>query len=90
MRIKAAVCGQEVSFTGTPLRAIRMKCLDCSDGNVPEVRECVVDDCPLYSFRMGKSLNKRIISDEQKEIFKKRMLNHRSKMARKTKTSLTS
>jgi len=38
----------------TPLEAIRMKCLDCC-GDIPkEVKECTVDDCPLYIYRFGK------------------------------------
>ncbi len=38
----------------TPLKAIRAKCVDCSGHNTAEVRECVVPDCPLYGYRMGK------------------------------------
>ncbi|MFA5238237.1 MAG: hypothetical protein WC476_00835 [Phycisphaerae bacterium] len=38
-----------------PLRAIRLKCLDCSCGNQKEVAECFIGwDCPLYPYRMGK------------------------------------
>jgi hypothetical protein len=37
----------------TPMRAIRAKCLDCSE-NAREVRECPVDRCPLYPYRFGK------------------------------------
>lgn len=37
----------------TPLRAIRAKCLDCSYGQLKEVRLCPVTKCPLYEYRMG-------------------------------------
>lgn len=37
----------------TPLKAIRAKCLDCSNGQIGEVRECVIPGCPLYPYRMG-------------------------------------
>lgn len=37
-----------------PLRAIRLKCLDCSCGSVAEVRDCVVKTCALYPYRMGR------------------------------------
>ena len=37
------------------LRAIRSKCLDCSGGMPSEVRDCLVRDCALYPFRMGKN-----------------------------------
>lgn len=37
----------------TPVKAIRAKCLECSVGNVAEVRNCVIPTCPLYPYRMG-------------------------------------
>ena len=43
----------------TPLRAIRLKCLDCSAGQPSEVRECPVTDCPLYPFRFGRNPNRK-------------------------------
>ena len=39
----------------TPIKAIRAKCLECSCGNNAEVRECVIPDCPLYPYLMGKN-----------------------------------
>lgn len=36
-----------------PLRAIRLKCLDCCCGQIVEIRECVVTSCALYPYRMG-------------------------------------
>lgn len=36
-------------------RAIRAKCLDCSGGFPPDVRNCVIPSCPLYPFRLGRS-----------------------------------
>jgi hypothetical protein len=38
----------------TPLKAIRNKCLDCSNGSTKEVKYCPIDTCPLFKFRMGK------------------------------------
>ena len=37
----------------SPIKAIRAKCLECSNGNNAEVRECVIPNCPLYPYRMG-------------------------------------
>ena len=37
-----------------PLKAIREKCVDCSGGSEKEVRECVVKNCALYPYRMGR------------------------------------
>lgn len=59
----------------TKLRAIRAKCLDCSGGSPKETRECVMLDCPLYPYRMGKSPNRkpRILTDEEREALRQRM-----------------
>ncbi len=37
----------------TPIKAIRAKCLDCSNGQFKEVRLCPVKNCPLYEYRNG-------------------------------------
>ena len=36
----------------TPLKAIRLKCLDCS-GTAYEVKMCTATGCPLYIYRDG-------------------------------------
>jgi hypothetical protein len=38
---------------GSPIRAIRAKCVDCSGGSMAEVRLCALTHCPLWAFRMG-------------------------------------
>jgi hypothetical protein len=38
----------------TPVRAIRLKCLDCASGQPSLVRKCESNDCPLFAFRMGR------------------------------------
>ena len=40
----------------TPLKAIRLKCLDCCCDNAAEVRRCHIEDCALHVFRMGHGL----------------------------------
>ncbi|MHB9023968.1 MAG: hypothetical protein ACYC7E_07285 [Armatimonadota bacterium] len=45
---------ESATVTQTPLRAIRRKCLDCTCGQVKEVRECPATTCPLFRFRLGK------------------------------------
>ena len=37
----------------TPLKAIRLKCLDCCCGQAIEVKLCPSENCPLYPYRMG-------------------------------------
>ena len=50
----------------TPLRAIRQKCLDCSNGQFIEVRKCPIKTCALYGYRMGhKPKGKKILTDEE-------------------------
>ena len=65
----------------TPLRAIRAKCVDCSAGSMKEVRECVMLDCPLYPYRLGKSPNRkpRILTEEEREALRQRMAKMREK-----------
>jgi len=38
----------------TPVKAIRLKCVDCCAGQLNEVKLCTVEDCPLFPYRMGK------------------------------------
>ena len=49
----------------TPIKAIRAKCLECSNGQLSEIRECVIPDCPLYPFRMGKNPNRKGIGNSK-------------------------
>ena len=37
-----------------PLKAIRLKCLDCSGWNQSEVFKCVHEACILFPLRFGK------------------------------------
>jgi len=37
----------------TPLKAIRLKCLDCSAGSSNEVKFCRIFRCSLYPYRSG-------------------------------------
>jgi len=38
----------------TPIKSIRKKCLDCTCGQIGEIRECPVINCALYPYRMGR------------------------------------
>lgn len=38
----------------TPMKAMRAKCLDCCCGEVKEVRNCPITNCPIWPYRMGK------------------------------------
>jgi len=38
----------------TPLRAMRLKCLDCCGFVEMEVEKCPSTNCPLYPYRKGR------------------------------------
>ena len=38
----------------TPMKAIRLKCLECCCDSAQEVRLCNSKKCPLYPYRFGK------------------------------------
>ena len=50
-----------------PIKAIRKKCLDCSNFSSNDVKDCPVEMCPLHPFRLGKdpSRKKKELSPEQ-------------------------
>lgn len=54
----------------TRARAIREKCLDCSCGQIVEVRECTIKTCALWTYRMGYEVDKngnRLTKEQIKE-----------------------
>lgn len=46
--------GFEQKRPSSELRAIRSKCLACSNDSPKEVRLCELQGCPLWAYRMGK------------------------------------
>lgn len=61
----------------TPVNSIRAKCIECSGGSLKEVQFCVIPECALYLFRMGKNPNRKgignkniskTISNKRKEV----------------------
>ena len=55
----------------TPLKAIRLKCLDCMCQNAAEVARCVCPGCSLFPFRLGHNPNikrKERTAEEQAKI----------------------
>jgi len=45
--------------TSSPLKAIRAMCLECVGYVSDEVKNCTAPDCPLYPFRLGRSVTGR-------------------------------
>lgn len=63
----------------SPVKAIKKHCLDCSGGSKKEVRECIIQDCPLYPFRLGKNPNRKGIKNSVSTIGKKQIGNVKHK-----------
>lgn len=57
----------------TPLKSIRAKCLDCCCGQSAEIKNCTVEKCPLYPYRLGKTGRTRTMTEEQKAAFVERV-----------------
>lgn len=49
----------------TPIKAIRAKCLDCSCGQIKEIRECSDKNCPLFPYRMGRRPKKEDVQKHE-------------------------
>lgn len=58
-----------------PVKAIRLKCMDCSGGKMNEVEKCPCDQCALWPFRFGKNpfRTKRELSEEQRKAAAERL-----------------
>ena len=64
----------------TPMKAIRLKCLDCCNGSSHEVKLCPATTCPLYNFRRGKNPNiNRQMSEEQRQAAAERLKLYRQR-----------
>ncbi len=55
----------------TPLKAIRLKCLDCCCNSSKEVSLCIIPECPLFQFRYGKNpYIKRNLDEKSRELLR--------------------
>ena len=50
----------------TPIKAIRAKCLECSGNQPSEVRGCLLRECALFNYRLGKNPNRKGIGGNKK------------------------
>ena len=51
----------------SPLKALRLRCLDCCCFSPNEVKHCVSTNCPSWPFRMGTNPWRAPVSDERRE-----------------------
>lgn len=49
----------------TPIKSIRAKCVECSGGQLHEVRLCPIKECPLYPYRMGHRPKDEQVTEER-------------------------
>lgn len=47
--------GEVIKVNLSKTKAIKLKCLDCSGFDRSSVKECVIEDCELYPYRLGKN-----------------------------------
>lgn len=70
----------DIATNTSPIKAIRLKCLDCCCWQYSEVKACTCTDCPLYPFRFGKNpFIKRTYTYEEKQKIKERLQTGRNK-----------
>ena len=68
-----------------PVKAIRVKCLDCCYDSTKEIELCPVTDCALHPFRMGKNpyRTKRKMTEEQRQQARERLAKINAKCTEK-------
>lgn len=63
----------ELPKTTSPIRAVRLKCLDCTCNSPKEVEACPIKACPLWVFRFGKNPYRKPVSEERRAAAAERM-----------------
>jgi len=56
----------------SPLKAIRLNCLDCMGGSPSEVRRCNIPECSLYEFRLGENPARKGCGPKNSRLFSKK------------------
>lgn len=66
----------------SPLKAIRAKCLDCVCYQPSLVKECEIETCALFPYRMGRNPNrkKRELTDAQRAELVARLQKNRGEI----------
>ena len=73
----------------SPLKAIRLKCLECSCGSSNEVKLCPITQCALYPFREGHNpyIAKQEWTEERKAAQRARFAQNVQAAAREKSTN---
>ena len=51
----------------SPLKALRLRCIDCSAGSSLEVRLCTAASCPAWPFRLSRNPWRAPASEERRQ-----------------------
>jgi hypothetical protein len=65
------ICNEKVEINRTRATAIKAHCMDCSAGQIGEVKLCPCTLCPLYVYRGYINLRKKPTSAAEKRRLKK-------------------
>ena len=52
----------------SPLKALRLRCIDCYGDCLKSVRGCTSTDCPSWPFRMGRNPWRAPVSEERRQL----------------------
>jgi hypothetical protein len=68
-------CGGMANELTNPVKAIRAYCLECSNDQTSEVKNCPMYRCPLYPFRFGKNpyRQRREMTEAEKQVLADRL-----------------
>jgi len=69
----------------TRAKAIRLKCLDCSNQQSKEVKLCPITDCPLWRYRQGSEERDDLYYKNLEDNAKKREEKDNAKQTRRKK-----
>jgi len=58
----------------SPLKAISIKCLECSGGHVMVIKNCITEDCSLFPYRFGTNPKRKGISGGSGNFSKREFL----------------
>lgn len=77
---------EDISQPTSPLKAIKIHCLECCGYQYAEVRNCPCTSCFLYPFRNGKNpFRTHNLTEEQKIQARDRLANARKEKKEKEK-----
>jgi hypothetical protein len=76
-RIDAATFAEIGHVPMSLSRVIRAKCLECCCGSVAEVRDCIIQSCPLWPYRMGSNPFRKVSEAQREQGRRLAALRHR-------------